>query len=61
MRDRAAMFDLAHRNGVAVLPPSRPPVNAISTDLVAGFQALLERPETRERVIAFRDGRAKPV
>lgn len=55
------MFDLAHRNGVAVLPPSRPPVNAINTDLVAGFQALLERPETRERVIAFRDGRAKPV
>lgn len=42
------MFDLAHRNGVAVLTLSRPPVNAINNDWVAGFQALLDGLEARD-------------
>ena len=42
------MFDLALRNGVAVLTLGRPPVNAIDTDWIAGFQALLDRLERRD-------------
>ena len=42
------MFDLAFRNGVAVLTLCRPPVNAINNDWVARFHGLLDDIEARD-------------